>query len=110
MTGFKTLLACAALLSLAGITAAEAATPSFSCAGRKSATERAICGSARLASLDRRMSRQYWDLYNALARSDQRALRSDQRTWLANRNACNGDAGCIEVEYLDRINQLAEWD
>jgi uncharacterized protein len=110
MTTMRTLLASAALTIVAGLTAAEAATPTFGCKGRLNAAERAICGSHRLADLDRRLSRQYWALHAALPRADRKALRKDQRAWLAVRNGCGDSEYCLESEYLDRMSQLADWD
>ena len=66
-----------------------------------------ICGSERLASLDRAMSSQF---YSALSRGDEgvrRELRRSRDRFLAYRERC-GDAGCVEQAYRDRMDEIRD--
>ena len=91
---------------------AAGAAPSYSCDGRLTATEKAICDDSALASLDVAMSSLY-DVAAGSRRSSENAeaaladLRTAQRTWLAERNDCGADAGCLRSRYLDRIGTLS---
>lgn len=89
---------------------AQAANPSFSCGGRLNATEQRICNNATLADLDRRMADTYsWLLGQMRGSGERQTLKNDQRGWLAKRNACGSNDGCIESELLDRTAYLNEY-
>ncbi|MEZ5774772.1 MAG: hypothetical protein R3D33_18750 [Hyphomicrobiaceae bacterium] len=108
-----TAFAALALLAagLAGTPEAAAASPSFSCKGRLTATERAICDSPVLSSLDRQMAREYAHRMGSFRTSEGRSsLKAAQRGWLATRNSCGASKGCLRAEYEDWISQLVEWD
>lgn len=81
--------------------------PSFNCRGARSHSERLVCGSDRLASLDRQMSSQF---YSELSRGDERtrtALRRTRDSFLRKRERC-GDPTCVGQAYLDRMNEISE--
>ena len=83
----------------------SATAPSFRCGGRRSRSERMVCGSDRLASLDRQMSSQF---YSALSRGDDRQraeLRRTRDRFLAYRERC-GDESCMAQAYLDRMDEI----
>ena len=66
-----------------------------------------VCGSDRLASLDRQMSSQF---YSALSRVDGRnraALRQSRNRFLNYRDRCF-DQQCVERAYLDRMNEIRD--
>lgn len=77
--------------------------PSFNCARATTATEGAICGSADLAALDRKMA----DVWADLAPVTE-ALRGSQRVWIAKRNACGADVVCLNQTMSSRIRALQE--
>lgn len=83
----------------------RAATPSFNCRYARSRSERLVCGSDRLAALDREMSSQF---YSALDRGDGRVradLRRTRDRFLRDRDRC-GDAACVEQAYIDRMEEI----
>ena len=80
--------------------------PSFNCAYAKLPVEIAICNSVELADLDVQMSRLFFQRKARLRTAGQRWLKSVQRNWLAQRNACGSNAGCIRQRYLERIRAL----
>lgn len=88
--------------------AQPAAAQSFDCRNSSVKAERAVCGSDRLSDLDVTMS----DLYDRLivatpgARGREQ-VRRYQRQFLAARNACGGDKGCIKGAYQDQISVLS---
>ncbi|MFM5948972.1 MAG: lysozyme inhibitor LprI family protein [Novosphingobium sp.] len=88
----------AALLAILLLGAAEptATGPSFSCAGRLSASETAICDDPELSAWDRAIAVQY-----PRQLKDKAITRAKQRTWLDQRNACAADRACIRRAFGD---------
>jgi serine protease Do len=82
------------------------ATPSFSCNGRLSPAEAAICSDDSLASLDRQLAALYGSKLRSLPASQQAELESMQTTWLAERNSCGTNKSCIRNAYEVRISSL----
>lgn len=76
------------------------AQPSFDCGAARTATERAICASPDLASLEMRMVGVYDDLADRIGEAEARRIADIQ---LERRQACNGDAACIERQLLTTI-------
>ncbi len=77
--------------------------PSFSCGGARKASERAICASDALASLDRLMARAY--TRGMALTPDRPALRASQRAFLEARDQ-GGDSKKLEALYNARIREL----
>lgn len=71
-------------------------------AGTLTPTERAICGSERLASLDAAMEFLYQGVAGALPEGD-------QARWRATRDACGTDRDCIAASYHARIETLGSY-
>ncbi|MDR3100549.1 MAG: lysozyme inhibitor LprI family protein [Paraburkholderia sp.] len=94
----RTLALTAALLA-PGIAAAA----SFDCGKAASATEKRICASPRLSSLDTQLTALY---QKRAAGADAAAWRDDQRAWLRERNQC-GDTACLARVYGERLVVLA---
>lgn len=95
---FKALALTAALL-VPGLAAAA----SFDCSKAASATEKRICASARLSSMDTQLT----TLYQQLAvGADAAAWRDDQRAWLRERDQC-GDTACLARMYSERLVVLS---
>jgi uncharacterized protein YecT (DUF1311 family) len=88
---------------------AAAATPSFSCTGSLNATERTICSDDSLAILDRQVATAYKNKFDGLPVESANALDElvkslaiTQKAWLAHRNLCGTDVGCIYKAYVTR--------
>jgi len=96
------------VLVLERIPAGTPVRPSFACAGAKSPTEAAICGSQALAGYDRSIA----DLYpRVLQKADARtrpAIEQEQQAWLKTRDACKADNVCIANSMADRLGLLMQ--
>ena len=78
--------------------------PSYSCGAARKASERVVCASSELASLDRLMARAYT---RAMALTANRAaLRASQREFLLARDE-SVDLYSLQTLYVDRIRELA---
>jgi uncharacterized protein len=93
-------LIAAALLALP--LAANAA--SFDCTKAATPAEKAICGDTGLSKLDSDLNSAFISAMSAAANPD--SLRSSQRDWLKRRNACGGDAACLQRVYQERLDRL----
>lgn len=92
---------------------ADAAEPSFPCTGSLNATEAAICSDESLAALDRIVAAAYRNKFDGLPVESANALdelvRSlviTQKAWLAHRDRCGADKGCIYTAYVVRRASL----
>ncbi len=101
------------LLVLGSLASADAASPSFSCAGRLSPTEKAICGDDTLAALDVALTAAYQKALAAMPEDTANQLDETrlgltvtQKAWIAHRNACGADKSCIAKVYKIRIGGL----
>lgn len=81
--------------------------PSFDCGKATTATELAICGSSDLGELDRAIARNYSAAYEGAQGAAREQLLADQRSWLAQRDACGGDVQCLTNRMGPRASQLA---
>ena len=90
--------------ALAPLCAQSAQAASFDCTKAATAVEKMICADADLSKLDKELGEAY---AQARARSeDQKAIRSDQLSWLRGiRDAC-ADAGCLREVYEKQIALL----
>ncbi|WP_434710345.1 hypothetical protein J3P75_10800 [Pseudomonas sp. R1-1] len=87
-------------LAFAGATQAS----SFDCAAAVSKTEKAICSDAQISELDDKLAT-LW--HSTLAKvANAKTLKTDQRQWLKNRNACGDSAACLRRAYLMRLAEL----
>jgi len=100
----------AGVLSGAPQDASAQPVTSYNCSRAKTFVEKAICQSPSLAEKDRKMSSLYFstlaDHKNNAAAT--RALKADQRAWLARRDKCT-TMGCLERSYDGRIAELTNW-
>jgi uncharacterized protein len=100
-------------LLLVTASAAHAQVASFDCAKASTRTEKAVCASPTLGSKDVTLAA-YFQLLLRLKPSDagmtyrefDDKLRSDQRQWLQERDACQADAACLDRAYDRRIGVL----
>lgn len=83
----------AILIPFAGGAAAQTG-PSFDCDEASTATEVAICGSARLSSLEMSMFQAFEGLEERVGAREARRIADEL---LVERQACRGDATCIET-------------
>lgn len=108
----RTLIIAIALGAIAGLSTAPAKAASFDCGepDRLNAAERRVCDNPRLGALDERLDSWY---RRALVRAgyfDQTArVRSEQRAWLASRNACGASTRCLRRHYTSRLRQLQNY-
>lgn len=85
----------------------NSAQPSFSCANADTRGERAVCGDAGLAALDRNMSTEYARAV-AVATTEQRALlRQTAQRFYAYRDHCP-DRQCIASAYSGRVREIRD--
>lgn len=90
------------MLFFATGTAAHAA--SFDCAKAATSIEKTICSDDQISALDNQLMQSYKKSMSTSANAD--ALKSEQRSWLANvRNKCQ-DAACLRQAYTYRISSL----
>jgi uncharacterized protein len=99
----------AVLLLWPPVSFAAAAHPSFPCISALNPTEAAICTDETLAALDRAVATAYRNKFDGLpvesaGALDQvvRSLVITQKAWLAYRDSCRGDHGCIFEAYRAR--------
>ncbi|MED7670160.1 hypothetical protein GXB78_23420 [Pseudomonas moraviensis subsp. stanleyae] len=84
--------------------AGTAHASSFDCTSVSSKTEQAICNDPYLSSLDDKLAEQWRITLGKVA--DVKTLKTDQRQWLKNRNACGALSACLRREYLMRLTEL----
>ena len=96
---------------------AIAAEPSFACGGSRSLTERVICTDSDLAALDRAVAAAYRNKFDGLPVESAdafdeivKSLVITQEAWLAHRDSCGADRGCIYRAYSIRNSSLAAGD
>jgi uncharacterized protein YecT (DUF1311 family) len=97
------------LEKLAGLMRTDWRVPvaSFDCAKAGSAPEKAICSDVALARLDRQLSDSYAQALSwASDDAEKNAIRSAQRAWIGERNACGGDVACLTSAYGKRLAAL----
>ncbi len=92
---------------------ADAAEPSFPCTGPLNATEAAVCSDESLAALDRIVAAAYKNKFDGLPVESANALDElvkslviTQQAWLAHRDRCGADKGCIYKAYVIRRASL----
>lgn len=81
---------------------------SFACAGAKSPTEVAICGSQALAGYDRSIADLYPRVLQKANTTKRAAIEQEQQAWLKTRDACKADNVCIANSMADRLGLLVQ--
>lgn len=99
---FRLLLLSASLLLLSVV---SSQAQSFNCRYAKLPAEIAICDYPGLADLDLKMAERYYRI-PPHAKAYERRL---QAQWLAHRNSCGYNEGCLEAAYRTRILYLREY-
>lgn len=80
--------------------------PSFPCRYARQASEQAICGNRQLSGLDVELAQIYALVTGRMSKQQSEGVRSTQRQWLQQRDACGSDTYCLEALYRSRIRQL----
>lgn len=88
--------------------------PSFDCSKSSNDTERTICATPKLATMDSLFAQNYKGVIATLMSPDFNAsaaknIKSGQSAWLSKRNACGDDALCIAKEYESRNNEICDF-
>ncbi|MCX5515665.1 hypothetical protein C3941_06555 [Kaistia algarum] len=91
------------------IMAGPANAASFNCARASLPVEMAICNSPGLGELDQEMAQRYFRLTNYAPGWAVRQIKGEQTNWIARRNACGYDNGCVARAYERRIDKLRGW-
>lgn len=79
---------------------------SFDCNKASNTTEKAICNSYELASLDMELSNIYEDAKRYLTDDAYINLKKEQRTFIKQRNKCENNETCIRLIIKNRIDEL----
>jgi uncharacterized protein YecT (DUF1311 family) len=87
------------------VASTEPILPSFPCVKAETRVELLICGSADLASLDRRMAKAYSVARGTLPNEEFAELRAAQKRWLRSRDACT-DQACVSKRYRERLAEV----
>lgn len=84
--------------------------PSFDCVKATTAAERTICASVALAAFDRSVAQAYEQTKKFFEETENpeaiSRLRATQRRWLAQRNRCGADPGCLEKSMEGRLEAI----
>jgi uncharacterized protein YecT (DUF1311 family) len=80
--------------------------PGVNCTGSGSPDEVAICGSATLAALDRKLFDIYVTLLKRLDADQQIKLKQEEAAWVKQRSKCQSNQDCLLATYKSRIEQL----
>ena len=88
------------------IVSAPAFGASFDCSLAKSRIEKLICANAELSSVDKELSKTFFDMKSKSKRPD--LLTKSQLEWLKNRDECK-DEFCLIGEYKTRNEFISNW-
>jgi len=100
----------ALLIAIAAAVAVSPATAaSFDCKLAKLPAEIAICGDPTLSAEDEELARLYTPLLKSAPADAVKAIKKEQKAWLASRNACGSDMQCIMGRYRERLQRFGEW-
>lgn len=88
------------LMLLSGATLAA----SFDCDKAHTSTEKSICATPGLSSMDELLASDYQHALDVV--EDKEALIAAQRAWLKERDRCGEDSGCILSVYQKRLKEL----
>ena len=108
----KILIGAIAAAALMSVAMAPAKAASFNCMERegRAAAEVRVCNSRWLGALDERMDSWYRRALERARYFDQTVtVRTAQRSWIAERNACGSNFFCIRRAYVDRIRELKNY-
>lgn len=81
---------------------------SFDCTKARTAIEKRICDDPNLGLMDAELGSVYGTLRNSLGADTEAALRTSERAWVEQRNACDAQGNCLADAYAKRLGQLAK--
>jgi uncharacterized protein len=76
------------------------------CNKASSAAEQTICGSYALGQSEARMATLFSVATSLVAMGQRGDLQDAQRKWIASREACGKNVGCLTAAYAERIRAL----
>lgn len=83
---------------------------SYSCQKASTSVEKTICGSVPLAAYDRSVAESYAYVAKQLKEAQNsdalNRLKTEQKEWLAKRNSCGAEVGCLEKSMSDRLERI----
>jgi uncharacterized protein YecT (DUF1311 family) len=86
---------------------------SFKCENAATPTEKKICGSIPLAAFDRSVAESYAAASKQLKTVQNvkamRSLQTQQKQWIAKRDGCGTDGGCLEESMSKRMEQIEDF-
>ncbi|MGC8503523.1 MAG: lysozyme inhibitor LprI family protein [Acidithiobacillus sp.] len=87
---------------------AQTGLPAAQCGRAATPSEGALCANPQLRALDAELAEAYHHALAATAKGStgRQELIAEQRQWLAMRDACKADAGCLAAAYRERLAQL----
>ncbi len=109
---FRSVTAAIALAAAISAYQSRASAASFNCMNVEdmNAAEQTVCVNHRLGALDERLDSWYRRALIRAGYFEQTAdVREDQRAWLAERNACGANVGCLRRAYVRRIRELKDY-
>lgn len=108
----KSFAAALALSATISVLSQPASAASFSCMNIEdmNAAEQTVCTDRRIGALDERLDSWYRRAKIRAGYFDQTEwLRTEQRQWLDERNACGADVRCLKRAYRSRIRELENY-
>ncbi len=98
------------ILMLLASVSLSAQAASFDCQKAATPTEQAICADNALSDRDSTLAERYQQLIALLPEGEKNTLRSEQRSWLKQRNSCTSDIAslnaCLGQQFTLREDQL----
>lgn len=85
-------------------------SPSFNCASAARKSESTICRDSALAALDNELAALYRSRNQGLSGESAKSFRDNQRLWIAKRDKCGSDAGCLTNRYREQIIWLKNFN
>jgi uncharacterized protein YecT (DUF1311 family) len=76
------------------------------CAYARKQSESTICANGALWTLDAQLGAVFQNRLNGSSYEQRQQLQREEQWWLAARDNCGANAGCLQNAYVSRINQL----
>ncbi|MGP1691396.1 MAG: lysozyme inhibitor LprI family protein [Giesbergeria sp.] len=96
------------LLMAASVLPLSSHAASFDCAMAKKAVEKKICSDPLLSRLDDALAANYQAMLSVDVGRSRKALRTEQRRWLAQRDRCTS-MQCLVQHYRDQLDATCDY-
>ena len=96
----------AVALALCAAGAAGAQAQSFSCGGKLTHTEAAICDNPTLGELDEQVAARYYEIISSVGPRERKRIKREQKAWLRDRDTCGANVDCLIAYYTSRRDEL----